>query len=95
MTRTRNSPRAALNKIRWRPEGGLAEATIRYIHRGAPADEAQVEGAAVEEVGPGFLVIRRGREEVRVPYHRILEVTVGDEVVFRRSRVKTERPPQP
>jgi uncharacterized protein (UPF0248 family) len=78
------SPRDVLNRLKW--DAGLPHlegVAIRYRHRGAPDDEAVLQGKDVLEVGRSFLDLPEGG---RLPMHRILRIEVDGRVVWDRAR---------
>jgi uncharacterized protein (UPF0248 family) len=79
-----SSPRDTLNQLKWR-EHALARCEIEYVHRGAPGDTRIVSGADVREVGSWAFVLGEGAREATIPYHRVLRITVGGEVVWARA----------
>ncbi|MCE5260510.1 MAG: RNA repair domain-containing protein [Euryarchaeota archaeon] len=71
-------PREALNRLRW-GAGGLDGVVVTYIHRGAPGGLASVMGEDITELGRSFFVVG----EAHIPYHRIVLIERGREIVFR------------
>jgi uncharacterized protein (UPF0248 family) len=77
--------RNLLNELLWHPKKSLEKAKITYIHRGAPGDRLTVGGKDIKRLERSFFIIERGGKETWIPYHRITEVRVGDETVFRKK----------
>lgn len=75
-------PREVLNKLKWHPDFEINEAEITILHRGAPGDRRTIRGENIIELGKGFMVVRRGRDKIRIPYHRILEIDTPTETVW-------------
>lgn len=79
-------PRDFLNKLKWHPDFSLDQAEISILHRGAPRDRILVEGSDISELGSGFMRVERKNEEVRIPYHRILEIKAPTgEVIWKKA----------
>jgi len=71
-------PREVLNKLKWSEGKSFEDATIWYIHRGAPGDIRTIYGRDVKNLGPGFFET----SDSTIPYHRILRIEYMGEVVF-------------
>jgi len=71
--------RGLLNEAKWRGLAGETEVT--YIDRGTPAGTATVRLDRVRELGTLFFFIG---ENTQIPYHRVVRITRGGEVVFQR-----------
>jgi len=76
--------RRILNELRWHPEKSLEDVKITYIHRGAPGDAVTIDGRLVQRLERSHFIIERSGREVWIPYHRIVEVRKGDEVLYRK-----------
>lgn len=72
-----------LNRLKW--TGKLGSAEVVFIHRGAPGDIKTIKGNSIAEVRKGYIVYRNARETV-IPLHRIVEVRLSGEVIWRRER---------
>lgn len=87
-------PREVLNKLKWTDGESLDDATIWYIHRGAPGDIMAISGSRIRNLGPGFFEV----DENAIPYHRILRIEYRGEVVFDKevesARQQKDQPPQ-
>jgi uncharacterized protein (UPF0248 family) len=70
-----------LNRLKW--SGGLDSAQVDIIHRGAPGNIKTISGKSITEVRKGY-VVYTNREETVIPLHRIVEVRVSGEVLWRR-----------
>ncbi len=77
--------RQVLNELLWHPEKSLKDARITYIHRGAPKDRITITGAEIERLDQAHFIIKRLGRETWIPYHRITEVKVGNEVLYRKK----------
>ena len=78
-------PREVLNRIRWTEGESLGDATIWYIHRGAPGDYLKISGRQIRSLGRGFFEM----EDASIPYHRILRIDYREETLFEKdSRAK-------
>jgi len=79
------NPRDVLNKIRWEEgEAALGELEIWYLHRGAPDDTMVVEGRDIVGIERSYLVLRGEAGETRIPFHRVLRIVRGADVVWVR-----------
>ncbi|GBE17678.1 MAG TPA: DUF504 domain-containing protein [Euryarchaeota archaeon] len=76
--------RKVLCELLWHPEKSLADASITYIHRGAPGDRITISGAEIERLDQAHFIIKRRVRETWIPYHRITEIKAGDEVLYRK-----------
>ena len=79
-------PRDVLNKLKWTEGESLEDATIWYIHRGAPGDIMAITGSRIRNLGQGFFEV----DDSMIPYHRILRIEYQGEVVFDKE-VETAR----
>lgn len=85
------TPRDVLNELKWR-HGALKKARICYRHRGAPMDEAWVQGGRVRDLGKSFMELEGPMGGTMLPYHRILRIELdGDMVWCRSSRSSDDR----
>lgn len=73
--------RDVLNDLRWN-RGQLEQATIAYLHRGAPDDTAFIAGSAVVALRRSFFDLAGGTS---IPYHRVKRIEVGGAVVWERG----------
>ncbi len=71
-----------LNKLKW--TGRLDSAEIVFVHRGARGDIKVISGKSIAELKKGHLVYRN-RQETVIPLHRVVEVRVSGEVLWRRK----------
>jgi hypothetical protein len=74
--------RDALNDLKWNAQR-LHEAVVTYVHRGAPGDERAVPGGEIVALRPSFFDLRDGAS---IPYHRVLRIALGGQVVWERAR---------
>jgi uncharacterized protein (UPF0248 family) len=75
-------PREVLNKLRWTKGESIQEATIVYVHRGAPGDIASVKGSEITQLRTGFFETR----DSTIPYHRILKIEYRGKTIFDKTR---------
>jgi len=75
-------PREILNKLKWTVGESLDEATIWYLHRGAPGDHISITGDRVLSMDRGFFET----DEAVIPYHRILKIEYRGEVIFEKEK---------
>ena len=74
-----------LNDLKWHRRA-LDRALIHYVHRGAPGDEAVVEGRDIVELGASFFTLARpGTRSASIPYHRVLRVELDGGLVWERT----------
>lgn len=78
-------PREELNRLKW--TGGLGDAKVTFLHRGAPNDERTIGGGDIIGLGRGFMRIALPEGEVEIPYHRILRIEAGGRVLWRKRGV--------
>ncbi|RMF91807.1 MAG: DUF504 domain-containing protein [Methanobacteriota archaeon] len=76
--------RRVLNELLWHPERSLDDVSVTYIHRGAPGDVVTIGGWEIKRLERSFFVLERGGVETYIPYHRIVEVRRGAEVLYRK-----------
>jgi uncharacterized protein (UPF0248 family) len=76
--------RDILNKIKWTKD--LKKVTIWYIHRGALQNLKIISGGDIISIGRSFLETTTAT----IPYHRIIKVFYGDEVLFNRWDISSE-----
>jgi hypothetical protein len=74
-------PREILNMLRWREGESLAEATIWYIHRGAPGDVMKASGSMVTGFRPGFFEMG----DATIPFHRVLRIDYRGRTLFEKD----------
>jgi len=78
------NPREVLNKLKWGGANELRSAKVTILHRGAPNDRRVVAGEEILELGRGFMRVVSLEGEVKIPYHRILQIEVGGRVVWKK-----------
>lgn len=78
-------PREVLNKLKWHPDFDLNEAEVTILHRGAPSDKRTIRGRNILDLEKGFMIVKGGNDEVRIPYHRILEIKTPDKTVWQET----------
>jgi uncharacterized protein (UPF0248 family) len=78
---TRGFVRDTLLRYKW-SEKGLTSLKIRYVSRGSTGDMADLYGDEIVHIGKSFLELEEG---TMIPYHRIMEVRSGENVVWSRE----------
>ena len=78
--------RKKLLELKWHPRKSLEDVDVTYLHRGAPEDKLTVQAQEIVELEKSFFVLMRRGEEVRIPYHRILELTEAGEIIWKKKR---------
>ena len=82
--------KAILNRLKWdRPPEEWSKLRLIVRHRGAPDDAIYVGGGRVTRLGSSFFEVDG---ETSIPYHRILKIYWGDELVFERSQSSSSNP---
>lgn len=93
---TTNPLRDLLNERRWHA-GDLDQLVLEVRHRGAPDDVRMVPGHAIREIGSSGLILDPpevsldeededdDEGELHLPWHRVLMVRHGSEVLWRRT----------
>lgn len=75
-----------LNDLKWNPSKSLEGVTVEYLHRGAPGDRLAVGAIDILRLEKSFFVIERRGIETMIPYHRILEIRRGNDVIWKKRR---------
>ncbi len=70
-------PREVLNELKWH-RGRLSDASIIYLHRGAPGDRRTVNGSEIVELERSFFTT----DESKIPYHRIRRIVLDGETLY-------------
>lgn len=70
-----------LNELKWREDRDFSQVEITYIHRGAPNDVMVIPGTDIKSLGRSFFET----EEASIPYHRIVEIRYGNDVIWLRK----------
>lgn len=78
--------RDVLNKIRWTSEDGLDDCEIVIVHRGAPGNIKVIKGIDVKDIAPRAIICEEDGEEVVIPYHRIMAIRRGHEVLWKKRK---------
>jgi uncharacterized protein (UPF0248 family) len=73
-----------LNRLKW--VGGLRDCEIVILHRGAPGNRKTIPGSHLTEIKKSYFCYRNGRE-TRIPLHRILEVRLEGEAIWKRRDI--------
>ena len=77
----KGTAREVLNRLKWSPEGGgLGDVDVIIRHRGAPGDEKRIPASTITDLGKGSFQT----PESTIPYHRVLRITRGEAVLYRR-----------
>ena len=72
-----------LNRLKW--TGKLDGCEIMVLHRGAENDKKIISGDKITEVRKTYFSYDNGREEVTIPFHRVLEITVDERIIWKRK----------
>ena len=81
--KTFNMVYRVLGKLLWK--GGIKEAEVVILHRGAPDDRKTIPGRRIKEIKKGFLVyLNQQGEETVIPYHRVLEVRKDGKAIWKK-----------
>jgi uncharacterized protein (UPF0248 family) len=73
-----------LDELKWHPAKSLKEAEITYVHRSPMGDEVTISGEEIIALEKSFFVVLRGGRETMIPYHRIKEIRLRGEVIYRK-----------
>ena len=82
-------PREILNRLKWTMGDSLDEATVWYLHRGAPGDRLVITGDRILSLDRGFFET----DEAVIPYHRILRIEYRGLVVFDKQKASRRKRP--
>jgi uncharacterized protein (UPF0248 family) len=80
-------PREVLTRLKWDVAESLDEATIWFVHRGAPGDVASVVGSEITSLGRGFFEV----EGASIPYHRVTKIEYRGDVIFDKNLERLSR----
>ncbi len=80
-------PREILNRLKWTVGESLDDATIWYVHRGAPRDQMSISGSRIESLDKMFFET----DEAVIPYHRILRIEYRGRVIFDKKKESSGR----
>jgi uncharacterized protein (UPF0248 family) len=75
-----------LNRLKWK--GGLQAARVVILHRGAPGDRKVIPGSRITQVKKSHFYYKDGGRESFMPLHRILEIRLDGETIWKRSTKK-------
>ncbi len=75
-------PKDVLNRLKWTKGESLNDATVWYVHRGAPGDLMEISGSAIRALDKGFFET----EDATIPYHRIVRIDYRGTNIFLRAR---------
>lgn len=74
--------RDILNEIKWTKD--IQMVMVWYVHRGAVHNLKTISGCDITNIGRSFLQTTTAS----IPYHRIIKVLYGDEVIFDRNNLR-------
>lgn len=74
---------STLNRLKW--TGKLRDCEIIILHRGAPEDKKIIQGEKVTEVKKSYFLYKNERE-VFIPLHRVLEIRLKGETLWKRKQ---------
>jgi uncharacterized protein (UPF0248 family) len=77
------SPREILNRLKWKEGEDISEATVHYIHRGAPGDTKAISGAEIKKLESYYMELDAG---TCIPYHRIYKITYRGATIFEKHK---------
>ncbi len=77
--------RNIINELKWHPGKSMEGVLLTYIHRGAPGDIVTIRAENVVSLEKSFMVIRGKEGEKRIPYHRIVKITRGKEILWEKG----------
>lgn len=87
----KNPMRNFFSRVLWDASIEKGEVWVRYLSRGAPLGYEEFRGSDIIEVGRDGLLVRVGKSEKYVPFHRVLEVRYGGKegrLIFSRNEGK-------
>jgi len=73
-------PREVLNRLKWTRGESLDDASIWYIHRGAPGDLMEISGSVIKSLDRFYFET----EDAVIPYHRIVRIDYRGKNLFLR-----------
>jgi hypothetical protein len=76
-----------LNKLKWTKGESLDEATVWYVHRGAPGGRISITGSRILSMDRGFFET----DEAVIPYHRILRIEYRGRVIFDKDKASQRK----
>ncbi len=77
-----------LDEHMWSPYKSMMNLKIKYIHRGVKGNVKVICGKDIKYLEKSFFVIEVEGKEVRIPYHRILEIWEGDRIIWKKRSIK-------
>jgi len=75
-----------LNRLKW--TGKLGNCSVTILHRGAPGDRKVIGGEQITQIKRGHFYYTSNNREILIPLHRVLEVSVDGESVWKRKTLK-------
>jgi len=76
-----------LNRMKW--NGKMGSCSVTIVHRGAPGDRKIIDGADILELKKSYFTYQTRGKESTIPLHRVLEIKVDGETVWKR-KIKKE-----
>ncbi|MGD0816815.1 MAG: RNA repair domain-containing protein [Methanomassiliicoccales archaeon] len=70
-------PREILNRLKWK-DGSLNGVRVTFVHRGAPGNTLTIPAEEISLLGRSFF----STADSEIPYHRIVLIERGGEVLF-------------
>ncbi len=75
-----------LDELKWHPKKNLKNVYIVYLHRGVPGNRIIVPAENIKLEKSFFVLENKEGTSTRIPYHRILEIRKGEEIIWRRRK---------
>lgn len=79
------TPRDALNRLKWTEGESIEDATVYYVHRGAPGDSKAITGDCILSMGAFCFELATG---ACIPYHRVYRIDYRGTTIFERDAAK-------
>lgn len=77
--------RRFIMELKWHPGKSLEGVSFIYIHRGAPGGVMTINAEDIASLDKSFVVVRGREGEKRIPYHRIVEIRRGRDILWKKS----------
>ena len=75
-----------LNRLKW--TGMLERCSALFVHRGAPGDRKAISGRQITQIKKSYLYYKDSRGETFIPLHRVFEIKLDGETVWKRNTRK-------
>jgi uncharacterized protein (UPF0248 family) len=75
-----------LNRLKW--TGKLGRCEVIILHRGAPGNKKVIDGAQITGLKRDHFCCGQGGRESLIPLHRVLEIRLDGEVIWKRNTAK-------